>query len=75
MTYLKRPADIYRQSFSIIEKEADLRRFSPDQVPLAVRLVHACGMPDIVDDLVFSPMPWLRERQHSPMGRPLFATP
>lgn len=55
MTYLKRPADIYRQSFSIIEQEADLRRFNPDQVPLAVRLIHACGMTDIVDDLSFSP--------------------
>lgn len=56
MTAYIRDADaIYRQSFSIIRAEADLRRFPPDLEKLAVRAAHACGMPSIVDDLAFSP--------------------
>lgn len=55
MTAYIRDADaIYRQSFSIIRAEADLRRFPPDLEKLAVRAAHACGMPGIVDDLRFS---------------------
>jgi precorrin-8X/cobalt-precorrin-8 methylmutase len=45
---------IYRESFAIIRAEADLSRIPPDLEPLAVRVAHACGMPDVIDDLVFS---------------------
>jgi precorrin-8X/cobalt-precorrin-8 methylmutase len=55
MTAYIRDADaIYRQSFSIIRAEADLRRIPPDLEKLAVRAAHACGMPAIVDELRFS---------------------
>ncbi|QGU32508.1 precorrin-8X methylmutase [Thermochromatium tepidum] len=47
--------DIYRQSFAIIRAEADLSRIPPDLEALAVRVIHACGMPEIVADLEFSP--------------------
>lgn len=47
--------DIYRQSFAIIRAEANLDRIPADLEALAVRVVHACGMPDVVDDLLFSP--------------------
>ena len=47
--------DIYRQSFAIIRAEANLARIPADLEKLAVRVAHACGMPDIVDDLMFSP--------------------
>ena len=47
--------DIYRQSFAIIRAESNLERIPADLEALAVRVVHACGMPDVVDDLVFSP--------------------
>ncbi|NJA89768.1 precorrin-8X methylmutase [Rhodocyclus tenuis] len=47
--------DIYRQSFAIIRAEARLERIPDDLEKLAVRVAHACGMPDVVDDLVFSP--------------------
>lgn len=47
--------DIYRQSFAIIRAEADLERIPADLEKVAVRIAHACGMPDVIDDLMFSP--------------------
>jgi len=37
-------AAIYRQSFATIRAEADLARFSPDEEPIVVRMIHAAGM-------------------------------
>ena len=53
--YEKDPAAIYRRSFEIVRAETDLSRFDADEAEVAVRLVHACGMPEIAPDLVFSP--------------------
>ena len=52
--YLRDPAEIYRRSFAAIEAEADLARFSGAERRLAARLVHACAMPEVAADLVFS---------------------
>jgi len=52
--HIRDPAEIYRQSFATIRREADLSRFSNGLDDIAVRLIHACGMVDIVDDLVMS---------------------
>lgn len=52
---IRDPAEIYRQSFAIIGREADLSRFSGPMEDLAVRVVHACGMPDIAAALSFTP--------------------
>jgi precorrin-3B synthase len=49
--YERDGAAIYRESFAIIRAEADLRRIPADLEPAAVRMVHACGMVDLVDDL------------------------
>jgi len=46
---------ILRASFRIIEQEADLSRLPTELRPLAVRVVHACGMVDVLDDLEASP--------------------
>jgi precorrin-8X/cobalt-precorrin-8 methylmutase len=54
-SYEKDGAAIYRQSFAIIRREADLRRFSPLEERVAVRVVHACGMVEAALDLVFTP--------------------
>ena len=54
LDYNRDPHAIYRQSFAIIRAEADLSRIPADLEKLAVRVAHACGMPDIIDDLVFS---------------------
>ncbi|MBR0796422.1 precorrin-8X methylmutase [Bradyrhizobium jicamae] len=37
-------AAIYRQSFATIRDEADLARFSPEEEPVVVRMIHAAGM-------------------------------
>jgi len=52
--YTRDAHDIYRQSFSIIRAEADLSRIPDDLEEIAVRIAHACGMPDVIDDLMFS---------------------
>ena len=51
--YVSDPAEIYRRSFAAIRAETDLDGLPPDLAPVAVRLVHACGMPDIVPDLAW----------------------
>ena len=54
LVYEKNPAEIYRQSFEIIRREAPVERLPEDIATLAVRLIHACGMIDIADNLAFS---------------------
>ncbi len=52
--YLRDPAQIYTKSFDTIVKEADLTRVPNQMRDIAIRLIHSCGMVDIVDDLAFS---------------------
>src|SRR5579883_917167 len=53
-SYVRDGAEIYRRSFAIIRAEADLARFTPEQEPVAVRIIHACGQVEAAKDLVFS---------------------
>ncbi len=53
--YIRDGAAIYERSFATIRAEADLGRFSPDESRIAVRVIHACGMVEIVRDLQFGP--------------------
>ncbi|GAA2132641.1 precorrin-8X methylmutase [Kitasatospora kazusensis] len=53
--YEKDGAEIYRQSFATIRAEADLAGLPADVAQVAVRMIHACGMTDLVEDLLFSP--------------------
>ena len=53
--YIRDPAEIYRQSFAIVEREAVLDGLPQIMRQIAIRLIHACGMVDIVDELAFSP--------------------
>lgn len=52
--YERDPSAIYRQSFATVRAEAALDRLPEELKPVAIRLIHACGMTDIVEDLVFS---------------------
>ncbi len=54
LAYVKDPAEIYRQSFEIIRREAPIARLPADIASLVVRLIHACGMTDIVEGIAFS---------------------
>ena len=55
MDYLRDPAAIYRRSFEIIRAETDFSGLPADAEPIATRIIHACGMPEIVPDLRISP--------------------
>lgn len=52
--YIKDPAEIYRQSFATVEREAGLDQLPENMRPVATRLIHSCGMIDVIDDLEFS---------------------
>ena len=55
LDYIRDGDEIYRRSFAIIRAEAKLARFTPAEERVAVRLIHACGMVEVADDIVFSP--------------------
>jgi precorrin-8X/cobalt-precorrin-8 methylmutase len=48
-------AAIYRQSFAIIRAEAELARFSADEEPVVVRMIHAAGMVALAAHIRFTP--------------------
>ncbi|HMH87969.1 MAG TPA: precorrin-8X methylmutase [Steroidobacteraceae bacterium] len=52
--YLRNGAAIYERSFAIIRAEANLSGFSDAQADVAVRMIHACGMVEIAQSIVFS---------------------
>ena len=54
-TYLRDPAAIYAQSFSTIRAEADLSSLPAALRPVAIRMIHACGMVDLAPDIVGDP--------------------
>jgi precorrin isomerase len=54
LDYIRDGAEIYRQSFATIRAEANLDCLPADFDSVAVRLIHACGMIDIVSDLDYS---------------------
>ena len=54
MDYLRDPATIYARSFEMIRAEADFARIPENARHIATRVIHACGMVEIVDDLIIS---------------------
>jgi precorrin-8X/cobalt-precorrin-8 methylmutase len=67
MSYLRDPAEIYRRSFATIRAEADLSALPASLQNVAVRMIHACGMTDIVGDLRWSPD--FAERAHAALAQ------
>jgi precorrin isomerase len=53
--YIRDGDEIYRNSFEIIRAESNLDGLPPDVAKVVVRMIHACGMTDIVKDLQYSP--------------------
>ncbi|HEX6958721.1 MAG TPA: precorrin-8X methylmutase [Ferrovibrio sp.] len=53
--YLRDPDAIYRLSFEMIRREVDLSHLPPGIDELALRLIHASAMPEILPDLVWTP--------------------
>lgn len=52
--YLTDPEAIYRRSFELARAACDLSAFPGDLAALVVRLVHACGEPEIAKDIAWS---------------------
>lgn len=69
--YEKNGPAIYRQSFATIRAEADLTGLPADVSQVAVRMIHACGMVDLVRDLAFTPDVVSRARAALRSGAPI----
>jgi precorrin-8X/cobalt-precorrin-8 methylmutase len=52
--YLRDPDQIYARSFAIIRAETRLDYLPRDAEPVAVRVIHACGIPEVANDLMIS---------------------
>ncbi|MGW2475200.1 precorrin-8X methylmutase [Streptomyces sp. NPDC001665] len=69
--YEKDGPAIYRQSFATIRAEADLAGLPADVSQVAVRMIHACGMVDLVRDLGHTPDAVARARAALRAGAPI----
>ncbi|MCC8977770.1 precorrin-8X methylmutase [Bradyrhizobium acaciae] len=64
-------AAIYRQSFATIRSEADLARFTSDEEPVVVRMIHAAGMVGLEKHVHFTPGMAARARAALQNGAPI----
>ncbi|MEP1766523.1 MAG: precorrin-8X methylmutase [Sulfitobacter sp.] len=71
-TYETKGAAIYAQSFAMIRAEADLARFTADEEPIAVRMVHAAGMVGLEEHVRMSPDFAAAARTALQAGAPIF---
>jgi precorrin-8X/cobalt-precorrin-8 methylmutase len=71
--HLRDPQAIYARSFETIRAEVPLGRFPPALHGLVLRLVHACGMPDIAADLAWGGDPAVAGRAALAAGAPILA--
>ena len=69
--YEKDGAEIYRRSFATIRAESDLAGLPDDVAQVAVRMIHACGMVDLVRDLAHTPEVVTRARTALRAGAPV----
>ncbi len=69
--YIRNGDDIYRKSFAIIRAEAHLDRLPADLAHVTVRLIHACGMTDLAQDIEASPDAVQAGRQALAIGAPI----
>ncbi len=53
--YIRDGAEIYARSFAMIRQESRLEGLTFWEERVAVRMIHACGQPEIAQDLRFSP--------------------
>jgi len=70
--YEREGAAIYERSFATIRAEADLSRFVAEQVPVVVRVIHACGMVEVASSVAMSADLVGRAREALRGGAPVF---
>ncbi|HIP77205.1 MAG TPA: precorrin-8X methylmutase [Kiloniellaceae bacterium] len=71
--YIRDPAEITRRSFEIVRAETDLSALPSDVAEVALRVVHACGMPEIAGDLASAGSLVAAGRGALQAGRPVLA--
>ncbi|QKV17401.1 precorrin-8X methylmutase [Oricola thermophila] len=54
LDYVREPEAIYARSFELIGEMPELQALPQAVRPVATRIVHACGIPEILGDLRFS---------------------
>ena len=69
--YLRCPEAIYRLSFERVREATDLSGFDPDTAEVVVRIVHACGMPEIAGAIRYTPDAVSSARGALAAGRPV----
>jgi precorrin-8X/cobalt-precorrin-8 methylmutase len=70
--YLRDGTAIYERSFAIIRAETDLTGFSADEAEIVVRMIHACGVVDAAQHIVFGPTFVAAARGGLAAGAPIF---
>src|SRR6185437_3189465 len=53
--YLRDGSAIYERSFAIIRAETLLTRFTANEADVVVRMIHACGLVEAAEQIVFAP--------------------
>jgi precorrin-8X/cobalt-precorrin-8 methylmutase len=53
LDYLRNGTEIYERSFAIIRAEAEISGFSADEADIVVRMIHACGLVEAAQQIVF----------------------
>jgi precorrin-8X/cobalt-precorrin-8 methylmutase len=71
VAYLREGNAIYERSFAIIRAEADLSRFSAEEAEIAVRMIHACGVVELAQQIVFGPTVVAVARRALAAGAPI----
>lgn len=69
--YITDGAEIYRQSFATIRREADLARFTPEEEVVAVRMIHSAGMVGLEKYVDFTPNMAIAARAALENGAPI----
>lgn len=70
-SYITDGAEIYRQSFATIRREADLFRFTPEEEIVVVRMIHAAGMVGLEAHVAFTPGMAIAARAALEAGAPI----
>jgi precorrin-8X/cobalt-precorrin-8 methylmutase len=72
LDYVRDGAEIYRRSFATIRAEAKLDGLPEDVARVAVRMIHSCGMTDLVADLAYSARAVAQAREALLAGAPIY---
>jgi precorrin-8X/cobalt-precorrin-8 methylmutase len=71
LDYIRDGQAIYDKSFAMIRSESDLSHVPADLEKVVVRLIHSCGMTDIVSEVAASPQAGAIGRQAIAHGAPI----